>query len=52
MHDSNTGGPAVPDALLDPISNRGVAFTTAEREALGLTGRLPPAVLPRPRRLP
>jgi malate dehydrogenase (oxaloacetate-decarboxylating) len=27
------------------MANRGVAFTTAERKALGLTGRLPPAVL-------
>ena len=40
-----TRGPAVPQALQDPIRNRGVAFTTAEREALGLSGRLPSAVL-------
>ena len=29
----------------DPILNRGVAFSAAEREALGLTGRLPSGVL-------
>ena len=38
-------GPATPEALEDPIRNRGAAFTTAERESLGLTGRLPSAVL-------
>jgi hypothetical protein len=27
------------------VRNRGVAFTAAEREALGLTGRLPSGVL-------
>jgi malate dehydrogenase (oxaloacetate-decarboxylating) len=31
--------------LDDPLRNRGVAFTEAERESLGLTGRLPSAVL-------
>ena len=36
---------AVPAALDDPLVNRGVAFTEKEREALGLTGRLPSAVL-------
>ncbi len=36
------GGPAV---LNDPLRNRGVAFTLVEREALGLTGRLPSGVL-------
>jgi malate dehydrogenase (oxaloacetate-decarboxylating) len=44
----NTGKtrtPAVPGVLSDPILNRGVAFSAAEREALGLTGRLPAAVL-------
>jgi malate dehydrogenase (oxaloacetate-decarboxylating) len=44
----NTGKtrtPAVPGVLDDPILNRGVAFSAAEREALGLTGRLPSAVL-------
>ena len=34
-----------PAVLNDPLRNRGVAFTAAEREALGLTGRLPSAVL-------
>jgi len=38
-------GPATPRALEDPIRNRGVAFTTAERESLGLIGRLPSALL-------
>jgi malate dehydrogenase (oxaloacetate-decarboxylating) len=36
---------AVPAVLNDPIRNRGSAFTEAERETLGLTGRLPSAVL-------
>jgi malate dehydrogenase (oxaloacetate-decarboxylating) len=36
---------AVPPVLSDPLRNHGVAFTQAEREALGLTGRLPSAVL-------
>ena len=44
-NDSNTRTPAVPAVLDDPIRNRGVAFSAAEREALGLTGRLPPGVL-------
>ncbi|MGY1434069.1 NAD-dependent malic enzyme [Streptomyces reniochalinae] len=34
-----------PSALVDPLHNRGVAFTQTERGALGLTGRLPSAVL-------
>jgi malate dehydrogenase (oxaloacetate-decarboxylating) len=38
-------GPLTPSTLIDPFQNRGVAFTVAEREALGLTGRLPAAVL-------
>jgi malate dehydrogenase (oxaloacetate-decarboxylating) len=37
--------PAVPGVLDDPMRNRGVAFTAAEREALGLTGRLPSGIL-------
>jgi malate dehydrogenase (oxaloacetate-decarboxylating) len=37
--------PAEPDVLNDPLRNRGVAFTRAEQEALGLTGRLPSGVL-------
>ena len=34
-----------PSVLEDPLLNRGPAFTVAEREALGLTGRLPSGVL-------
>jgi malate dehydrogenase (oxaloacetate-decarboxylating) len=34
-----------PSVLEDPLLNRGAAFTVAEREALGLTGRLPSGVL-------
>jgi malate dehydrogenase (oxaloacetate-decarboxylating) len=36
---------ATPDVLSDPSRNRGVAFSLAERKALGLTGRLPSGVL-------
>jgi hypothetical protein len=36
---------ATPRGLEDPMLNRGVGFTAAQREALGLTGRLPAAVL-------
>jgi malate dehydrogenase (oxaloacetate-decarboxylating) len=42
---SMTRTPAVPGVLDDPMRNRGVGFTLAEREALGLTGRLPSGVL-------
>src|SRR5712672_619568 len=42
---SMTRTPAVPGVLDDPMLNRGVGFTLTEREALGLTGRLPSAVL-------
>jgi hypothetical protein len=45
MTTSTTRTPVVPGVLDDPMRNRGVAFSTAEREALGLTGRLPAAVL-------
>ena len=49
MNQSTTGNnartPAEPAVLNDPLRNRGVAFTLAEREALGLTGRLPSGVL-------
>jgi malate dehydrogenase (oxaloacetate-decarboxylating) len=36
---------ATPAALTDPLRDQGMAFTPAERQALGLTGRLPSAVL-------
>jgi hypothetical protein len=42
---SSVRTPAEPAVLNDPLRNRGVAFTLAEREALGLTGRLPSRVL-------
>lgn len=45
MTDNKTPTPAIPAALSDPLRNRGVAFTPAKRDALGLTGRLPAAVL-------
>ena len=45
MSTSTTRTPAVPGVLQDPVSNRGVGFSQAEREGLGLTGRLPSAVL-------
>ena len=32
------------DPLADPLRNRGLAFTAAERDVLGVRGRLPPAV--------
>jgi malate dehydrogenase (oxaloacetate-decarboxylating) len=37
--------PRVPAALISPSLNRGVGFTREERRQLGLTGRLPSAVL-------
>src|ERR1700733_7746088 len=37
--------PAIPDVLEDPSRDKGTAFTESERDALGLTGRLPSAVL-------
>jgi len=37
--------PAIPDVLEDPILDKGTAFSESERDALGLTGRLPSAVL-------
>lgn len=37
--------PAVAPVLDDPFLNRGMAFTVAERATLGLTGRLPSAIL-------
>jgi len=45
MNASTTPTPAVPGVLDDPMLNRGVAFSPAERESLRLTGRLPAAVL-------
>jgi malate dehydrogenase (oxaloacetate-decarboxylating) len=49
MNENTTGNsvrtPAEPAVLNDPLRNRGVAFTQAEREALGLTGRLPSGTL-------
>ncbi len=44
MTDNKTPTPATPAVLSDTLRNRGVAFTPAERDALGLTGRLPSAV--------
>jgi malate dehydrogenase (oxaloacetate-decarboxylating) len=45
MPHSTTGQPSATEILADPLRNHGVAFTEAERRALGLTGRLPSAVL-------
>jgi malate dehydrogenase (oxaloacetate-decarboxylating) len=45
MHTSAGPNPAVPHVLEDPIQDRGTAFTEDERDSLGLTGRLPSAVL-------
>ena len=45
MSTSKTRTPAVPGVLQDPVNNRGVGFSQADRERLGLTGRLPSAVL-------
>jgi malate dehydrogenase (oxaloacetate-decarboxylating) len=38
-------GPRTPEVLLNPLGNRGVAFTAEQRTRLGLTGRLPSGVL-------
>ena len=40
-----TATPGVPNVLDDPLRNRGLAFTRAERKALDLLGRLPSGVL-------
>ncbi|MFD7873515.1 NAD-dependent malic enzyme [Streptomyces sp. NPDC059766] len=45
MNENHARTPATPSVLLDPLRNHGVGFTPAERDALGLTGRLPSAVL-------
>src|SRR5580693_2213672 len=42
---SSGPAPAIPDVLEDPMRDKGTAFTESERDALGLTGRLPSAVL-------
>ncbi|MGV9351141.1 NAD-dependent malic enzyme [Streptomyces spiralis] len=45
MAEGNEHTPATPKVLTDPLRNHGVGFTEAERDAFGLTGRLPAAVL-------
>ncbi|WP_440555950.1 NAD-dependent malic enzyme [Streptomyces sp. SCPE 10] len=45
MTESHARTSAIPGVLVDPLRNRGVAFTPEDREALGLTGRLPSGVL-------
>lgn len=45
MTKQTTGTPVTPAVLSEPFLNRGVAFTAADRDTLGLTGRLPAAVL-------
>jgi malate dehydrogenase (oxaloacetate-decarboxylating) len=45
MSDRRPAPPQFPAILADAARNRGAAFWAAERDALGLTGRLPPAVL-------
>ena len=45
MSMSAAPAPAIPDVLEDPILDKGTAFTESERDTLGLTGRLPSAVL-------
>ncbi|MFH8476526.1 NAD-dependent malic enzyme [Streptomyces sp. NPDC018000] len=45
MTKSTVRTPAPPSVLVDPLLNRGVAFTQAERDELGLTGRLPSGAL-------
>jgi malate dehydrogenase (oxaloacetate-decarboxylating) len=42
---ASLNAPAIPDVLEDPLRNRGAAFTPRQRQDLGLTGRLPSAVL-------
>jgi len=42
---SDPRAPRIPVALSTPSLNRGVGFTHEQRRLLGLTGRLPPAVL-------
>jgi malate dehydrogenase (oxaloacetate-decarboxylating) len=45
MSMSAAPAPAIPAVLEDPILDKGTAFTESERDTLGLTGRLPSAVL-------
>lgn len=45
MNDRKPVSRRVPAILGDPVRNRGVAFSAEDRDVLGLTGRLPPAVL-------
>jgi malate dehydrogenase (oxaloacetate-decarboxylating) len=45
MNDRKPAPPRFPAILADAARNRGAAFSAQERDALGLTGRLPPAVL-------
>jgi malate dehydrogenase (oxaloacetate-decarboxylating) len=45
MSTSTSPAPAIPDVLENPILDKGTAFTESERDTLGLTGRLPSAVL-------
>ena len=45
MSDRRPTPPQFSAILVDAARNRGAAFSAAERDALGLTGRLPPAVL-------
>jgi malate dehydrogenase (oxaloacetate-decarboxylating) len=45
MNDRKPEPPRPLAILADAARNRGAAFSPAERDALGLTGRLPPAVL-------
>jgi malate dehydrogenase (oxaloacetate-decarboxylating) len=45
MSVSKASAPAIPEVLEDPILDKGTAFTESERDSLGLTGRLPSAVL-------
>jgi malate dehydrogenase (oxaloacetate-decarboxylating) len=40
-----SSAPHIPEALASPSLNRGTAFTIGDRHRLGLTGRLPSAVL-------
>src|ERR1700733_2052595 len=45
MNDRKPEPPRLPAILANAARNRGAAFSAAERDALGLTGRLPPGVL-------